>query len=166
MFQIPNGIKITNAQERNIRKLSSYALNLPEDYKHFDMEDYCTLEGDNQIDLSRAKKILSATCNTGVCDTSGCLLGHGPVAGIKPRPKQTWNQYSTHKFGIERAGQGWDVITSREWEWCFSSYWGNKASDGALRLLYWLDYGVPAVFENGRNEKHCTRKVRKAYVIT
>ncbi len=163
MYQIPNGIKITNAQESNIRKLSSYALNLPEDYKHFDMDDFCISDDTFQPSPVEAKEILKATCN-GVCGTAGCLLGHGPVAGIAPRRDEGWNDYSTRAFGAYRDS-GWYSDVSREWLWCFGMTWGNNPADGALRLQYWLDYGVPKGFPEDSNEKYYTRKVRQAYDI-
>lgn len=159
MYQIPNGIKITNAQERNIRKLSDYALNLPEDYKHFDMALYCKSSDVVSPQPRDAKGIMGATCSTNECGTAGCLLGHGPIAGIKPAEGDNWTIYALNRFGM-------DYWASMEWEWCFGTSWPNNASDGALRLLYLLDYGIPKRFLNRCNEKYYTRKVRKAYVIT
>ena len=124
-----------NARHRkNLRKLANYVLNLPDDYEHFSMSFYLIGKA-GVFDPEEAKAAILT------CGTTGCLLGHGPSAGISPRGCSGWWEYASAKFGLLTHG--------RPWRWCFGGSWDavdNTPRGGALRILYMLDYGIPEGF--------------------
>lgn len=73
------------------------------------------------------------------------LLGHAARAGLKPIPEEDWPAYQLRILGAEHDSPLED--------WLLSFFWWKQDSTSvgaALRLMYVLDYGVPADFEQIR----------------
>lgn len=123
-----NVIGLSQEYEDNLRKLATYLLegNLK---AKFDMQMYS--------DSVFPWGMVSETD----CGTIGCAVGHGPHAGIKKLPTESWLDYSSRVFGLSKL--------SDEWTWCFSQDWykTDNTSDGAAqRIIYLLDNGMPKDF--------------------
>lgn len=101
----------------NLQKLADYLWALPDDYEGFDMGMFHP-----QFD--------NATVFSPECGTAACAVGHAPLAGIKPRRREEWHDYS-HRTLI---GGG------DEWLWCFSAAWRgvDNTTKGAAKRIYWL----------------------------
>lgn len=70
------------------------------------------------------------------------VLGHGPRAGLHALPGEDWQAYQLRVFGA--------ALDSPLEDWLFSGLWysvDNTAIGAAMRLMYVLDYGVPADHE-------------------
>lgn len=116
-------IKITPAQENNLRKLIKYLRG--ELKAQFDMTTYSDL-GDGQ---GRNEK---------KCGSVGCVIGHAPYAGIRKCKDEFWHEYSERKFGLP--------LESDEWDWCFSTEWhrtDNTPTGAAARIERLLTKGLP-----------------------
>ena len=114
-------IKITPAQEKNLQKLIKY---LRKELKaKFDMEIFSERGGGyNAID----------------CGSVGCVIGHGPYAGVRKRKNESWFAYSARKFGLPSE--------SAEWQWCFGANWfgsDNTTIGAAARIERLLTKGLP-----------------------
>ncbi len=111
----------------NLNKLADYLLALPEDYEDFDMGTFCKIPG-TEIEYDPADAVHA-------CGTVACALGHGPRAGIKPTPFESWREYCFRQFGLH----WW----SDEAEWCFGGAWSmiDDTPQGAGKRIKWLlDY--------------------------
>lgn len=120
---------------KNLRKLANYLLNLPEDYKHFHMGDYLTLEG-SYYSARRAKEIIN------YCGTAGCAIGHAPLIKGLEAGNEYWSEYTSRVFGV-------DEFKDARWRWAFHPDWSavdNTPQGAALRILYMLDFDVPKRF--------------------
>jgi hypothetical protein len=114
----------------NLEKLAAYLEQLPEDYTHFDMGLFLTL---NDVAINAW-----TTIRAGACGTVACALGHGPAAGIILATKNAdWDAYGEKAF----------ELVFDEWDWCFSSGWAsvdNTPHGAAKRIRHLLDHGVPS----------------------
>ncbi len=75
------------------------------------------------------------------CGTVGCVIGHGPYAGIEKHMNETWLKYSDRVFLND---------CSKEWAWCFSFRWSaidNTAIGAAKRIYYLLEHGLPSSWD-------------------
>lgn len=128
-MKLSNGLELTAEQESNLRKLALYHLR-GFDISHmgFTMALYSTSHG-CMVDAGVSE-----------CGSVGCLVGHGPLAGIKSMPGEFWRDYSHRVF-----------LSSRdEWNWCFNQTWflvDNTPSGGAKRILWLLEFGLPENWE-------------------
>lgn len=118
--------------KENLKLLADYLLQLPEDYKHFDMEFF-----------SDEEEYFPCKIQYTHCSTSACAVGHAPyVEGLpKPEVDESWVGYSVRIFGL--------VSSSYEWEWCFSGEWAdadNTPHGAAKRILWLLEHGLPEDF--------------------
>ena len=126
-------------QEKNLRKLADGLLNLPVNYKHFNMSLYLRHSGGcgltaGDLPPSKGKRVVN-------CGTVGCAAGHGPSFGIKAKQGEDWDEYIDRQFGL---------LTGSPWYWCFDSEWDdidNTPRGAALRIHYMLDYGIPEDFD-------------------
>ena len=140
---------LTAQQKRKLLKLANYVINLPENYRKFNMRNYCSSRRQDtflDIALWEAKKTLADN----ECGTTACMLGHGPSAGIPPsREGMDWCAYAAD-FGCQPEGG-----TRSLWNWAFSGEWTYHAptrADAAMRVHYMLDYGIPEHFRNPSRE--------------
>ena len=121
-------------KKRNLRKLANYLLNLPEGYKHFDMETLCSTDKGAFDDSPLAVKAVIESCGT-----TACALGHAPtIRGFEPEDGEDWEEYCERMFGLE--------FNENDWEWCFGTIWeglDNSPLGAALRIFYLLDFGAP-----------------------
>lgn len=121
---------ITTEQAANLRKLSSYLRNMPEEYArdHFLMSFFaaCTTEdaieeygsasavyhsGEVDLDELSIDKFVNQKPNSQyACGTCACAIGHGPAAGIPVKELEwNWNQYSERVFGMGQVGPNGDA---------------------------------------------------------
>ena len=138
-------------QEKNLRKLADGLLNLPVNYKHFDMLSYFRLEsGTVGPACAGGKELLE-------CGTVACAAGHGPSFGIEVERGEIWIGY------IQR------VFRSGSYEWCFSDQWAkedNTPQGAALRILYMLDCGgIPEGFNSHNISKTDVSLYTNAYNV-
>lgn len=148
--------EITNLQERNLRKLADFLLNLETRYKHFDMQFYMREINGKSLThniFDRAKKIdevLKTHCNS-----VACAVGHGPTAGISIKEYESWQNYCNRCFTRN------NYIF---FEWCFGSKWkniDNTPTGAALRIIYALEFGVPKDFSG---MWYPSKKFKKMYM--
>lgn len=140
--------KLTAAQRKRLDKLATYLEGLPEDYAHFEMQDFLGIDDNSPIALEYAKR------NGGVpaCGTVACAAGHGPAAGIlvplrfRRGGRVNWSEYSELFVGEADEYRG-------HWDWCFGGMWSrvdNHHWGAAARIRFLLDHGSPpAEFERG-----------------
>ena len=135
-------------QEKNLRTLADGLLNLPVNYKHFNMSLYlrhsggCGLKA-GDLPPSKGKHVEN-------CGTVGCAAGHGPSLGIKVKKGEGWTDYSRRVFTHGN---------SRTFKWCFHQLWAdcdNTPQGAALRIFYMLDFGIPEDFDIWGPGKHKT----------
>lgn len=114
-------IKITPAQEKNLQKLVKYLRG--ELKAQFSMDVFSEFGGGiDQTD----------------CGSIGCVVGHGPYAGVRKRKNETWFDYSARKFGLPLESAGWT--------WCFGEIWcgsDNTPTGAAARIERLLTKGLP-----------------------
>ena len=122
----------TKKQNENLLKLANYLKALPEDYEHFDMKAFIEVGAENYMFPRSLHK--SDIINS--CGTVACAVGHGPSAGIIPKRKEFWVEYSNRAF----------TNNEDEWDWCFNSEWfevDNTLVGAYKRIYLLLDIGVP-----------------------
>jgi len=111
----------------NLEKLASYLEELPEDYNHFGMDWYFTID-DNWYFPEKATNF--------TCGTVACAVGHGPAAGLPGYKGEDWDSYSERVFQLPYL----------EWCWCFSGHWSevdNTPHGAAKRIRYLMAHGLP-----------------------
>ena len=127
----------------NTAKLAAYLAALPEGYRDFHMETWARTNR-SQGDILYPKQVYDRALNADTqCGTVACACGHGPMAGIKPRPHDTgWGTYSdqftcgsVHAMTFFFAG-----------DW---SAFDNTPQGAAKRMEYALQHGIP---ESDRSE--------------
>lgn len=108
--------------------------------------------------LSRGRSALKAEFDMGLfsdkdedwiwqCGSVGCMIGHGPYAGIEKPLTENWMEYSKRCF----------TDNAPEWDFLFHGKWANIASDpedGAARINLLLTKGLPTtgVSEESQDE--------------
>lgn len=132
-MNLSNGVELTAEQIANLRTLAYWHLSgaVYASPMGFDMGGFCGPP--NSVDEIAPQKSASA------CGTIGCLVGHGPMAGIKPRVGENWFDYSERCFIP-------DSLRGDEWLWCFAPEWesvDNTPEGGAKRILWMLNFGLP-----------------------
>ena len=129
-LKLSNGEELTAEREANLRKLAYFHLRgIESSPMGFDMAVYC-VRGSEWFDSPGDAK--------NVCGTVGCLVGHGPSAGVRARRDEFWSDYSWRVFIPFTA--------ESEWDWCFDDRWGdtdNTPAGGAKRILWLLERGLP-----------------------
>lgn len=149
---------LTRENRDNLLRLAAYALSLPDDYEHFNMETFGDPDpGDGILPVA--------------CGTAACMVGHSLAAGMRPphdaEEKHSWTDYS---WNLYTAGE-WignsdlivpasitpstassfhsrkpEMVAAILWNWLFSGRWihsDNTARGGAARIYYALEHGVP-----------------------
>ena len=120
--------------------LAEFVDALPDDYKQFDMSKFCCVPGypgsnliaepSEYLDLDPCESQQSLEND---CNTCGCFLGHGPVAGLRPLADEDWGQYCFRVFDIKPG--------SPEWHSFFSVRWPNNTKAAAKRVFDYRDNG-------------------------
>jgi|DEB0MinimDraft_6_1074348.scaffolds.fasta_scaffold02747_11 hypothetical protein len=116
--------------EKNLRILGEYLISLPDDYKYFDMSDFCKSLAEIRLTPDQAER-----------GKIGDPLWHAIKAGIKPksnRAKTSWVAFCYEAMGISFCGI--------EGDWCFSPRWelADNSPQGAGRRIFWLlEHGLP-----------------------
>lgn len=134
-------ITLSKFQWNNLQKLHDYLVdNKKKVTPHFNMSVYAeTVEG-QAIELKHGKMLNK-------CGTIGCLVGHGPVAGIPAYAKDgDWSFYANRVFG---STVGFDIMVDGIlFDWLFSEQWANHertVRQAINRLAFTLKYkAVPA----------------------
>lgn len=80
-----------------------------------------------------------------VCGSAGCIIGHGPHAGIPKSADETWDEYGKLNFGSHSVEDSWKFIFSGLW-----SYTDNSLSGAVYRLEYALKFGIPQADDDER----------------
>ena len=76
------------------------------------------------------------------CGTVACACGHGPLAGVKPKRGEDWEDYSIRAF---TNGQ------PRLWSFLFSSDWhdvDNTPKGAAARIRQAIAEGIPSNYRD------------------
>lgn len=128
----------TVEQRDNLAKVIKGLRDLPAGYSNLKMDDFAT-----NVDLSIKGEMSKEDC--------GCVIGHSPSFGV-PFPNYCiyrtvgcmvgesiinvdWIRYSQDAFGWE--------VTELEWDFCFSSKWGNDVGQAIKRLELANSGGIP-----------------------
>jgi len=131
-------LTITDWQRSNLQKLVAY-LKTGKSPIGFDMNMFLS----DPYDDEGANATIKHNCGS-----IGCLVGHGPQAGIKPHNYEGWDSYAQRVFGSE------NFPTSKAypiWDWLFDTYWSdvdNTPEGGIARVEYALAHGIPSNYEN------------------
>jgi hypothetical protein len=129
-------------KRRNLAKLAQYLESLPEDYRHFDMSDFASHNGDCSEVVGDAMVALATDPAKffSNCGTVACALGHGPAAGVRMKLEEAqdhdWDAYCERQFGIpaQRVNATWDFLFSSSW-----SFIDDTPRGAAARIRYYLD---------------------------
>ena len=73
-----------------------------------------------------------------VCGTAGCIIGHGPHAGIVKSVDEVWSDYGNLRFAARSTLNSWRFIFSGLWQ-----DFDNSLSGAVRRLEYALKFGIP-----------------------
>lgn len=141
--------------ENNFRDLANYLRDLPEDYPHFNMSQFCAIPDSDDVEHPRKyieprdiKEIFKANYVNyenplTECGTVACALGHAPFAiDVDPSKFGSWRQFASCNFGFD--------LHEREMEWCFGWKWykvDNTPAGAAARIYWFLEHGVPVNFQ-------------------
>lgn len=134
-------LNLSKFQWNNLQKLHDYLVKNKELVKpHFDISVYADLEYGYDLAPYQGEKI-----NT--CGAVGCLIGHGPIAGIPAYKKDyDWNDYSDRVFGTKI-----NIINSLLFDWVFEGDWKEyqpTLEEGIKRLAFVLKHkAVPANYK-------------------
>jgi hypothetical protein len=113
-------------QIQNLQKLYDYLLTLPKGYNHFNM-NYYFFDGDEGTGCMPSdvtKKVMNK------CGTSACILGHGPLAGVRPKRDEYWRLYAGRAFGAFCRTKTGKTVYDR----IFDEDNSPRLSDGIRRL--------------------------------
>lgn len=130
-------------QFNNCVTLAKYLLSLPEDYEHFDMNEFY-VKPVKPFDNEYIAHVFVYPVDAGKleCGAVACALGHGPAAGIIPEEHISWYTYSTKYFGTvfgETAGG---------YRWCFDRDWAevdNTPKGAGKRIAFMLEKGLGVI---------------------
>lgn len=134
----------TRAQKANLKKLATYLEALPEDYTHFDMEGFTSLDAEDEAKYARENGGLDKY----PCGTVACAVGHGPSAGVPFRKGKDFYT-GIFRFCQDTPEPDWDVYSTRfapadtqVWIFLFGCVWSgidNTHRGAAARIRYILD---------------------------
>ena len=108
----------------NLEKLAAY-LERGELRARFDMIRFCAVNHKYSTE----------------CGAVGCMVGHGPYAGIAKSEDEEWNGYSKRVFAPKSDNA--DSL----WKWLFCMGWAgtdNTPEGGAARIRWTITHGLPA----------------------
>ena len=139
---------ITKKQFENLKKLLAYLDTLPSDYEYFDMRVYSC---EKRQHLLASNVTAGSSPTPGTCNTAGCLAGHGPIAGIKPKTRELWETYVFRVFGANCLEEY--STQSALFRWLFSGVWGSSPA------------GVTVGCQARRADEFKKAKLRLRYVV-
>lgn len=145
-----------NPKHQNLFKLAGYLLNLPKNYKHFDMASHVYAGdtsdySDNQIELLLLNKVKVYDCGA-----VACAVGHCVDAGFDPVKSVDENWWSGRKdicIDWSKTAEKYfvDSISNDAWDWMFSGEWDrvdNTPHGAAMRICWYITNGLPDNWED------------------
>lgn len=90
----------TETQLRNIERLADYLDRLPENYPHFDMEDWFHPADHLPYDNERQEILASQELINPRIGSCGCALGHSAAAGVDITNWHSWNSLAHEAYGV------------------------------------------------------------------
>jgi hypothetical protein len=121
----------TKERRANLVKLARFLYTEPIEPKRFGMS--CFFKLDDDYDAG------DETVKVQSCNTAGCAVGWGPMAGIPFDEDEAWIDYCSRQFICSSE-------ESYQWEWCFDANWidGDNTPKGAAKRILWLLlHGLP-----------------------
>lgn len=128
---------------RRLKLLANYLLNLPKNYKHFDMSRYFYAPDNYLFQPINAKYELIRKDIS--CETSACALGHAPSISdtFSPINNEDWEEYCSRIFSIRPHNTLWSWLFNADWD-----NFDNTPTGAALRIYYYLDFDFPDEYRN------------------
>lgn len=141
---------------RNLKKLASYLGKLPDDYKHFYMGSFARVQPRHGLVTSEYVPSdvyrpwpgeIFNFLNKPACGTVACAAGHAPMAGINPKPGESWTEY------VKRTLVDYDAspFANDVFTWLFDEKWAdvdNTVQGAAERIRWFLHHeSVPEDYE-------------------
>lgn len=129
----------------NCVTLAKYLLSLPEDYEHFDMDNFYIKPEKLSDNIYTCVSPVDA--GKPACGAVACALGHGPAAGIIPEEDICWIKYCAKYFGM--------IFGEVIYLWCFDTDWtevDNTPQGAGKRIAFMLEKGhetIPDGFVEG-----------------
>lgn len=131
LFFLP--VTLKPETRHNLRKLARFLEQLPDNYEHFDMRQYYTVNGRLQLRVCNVDEAIDKH----PCGTTACAIGHAFDAGIEfPHKMQYWMDIADYLTDYQ------DAI----FKWLFHGGWAftdNTAQGVAKRIHQLLDQGLP-----------------------
>lgn len=137
---------MNKTHRKNLKKLADYLWDLPRNYNHFDMGDFCVIDDPILYMPIEPHETSCGIKELDYCGTAACAAGHGPSAGIKARKDEDWRQYVGRVFGCGDSLPD-DGFEYAAFEFLFDSYWNdvdNTPKGAAKRIYYFLENGLPS----------------------
>jgi hypothetical protein len=135
-------VDLNDKARDNLCKLATYLQSLPKNYSHFDMREWYSDTGNDDLD----EKYFTSQVTMKHCGTAACACGHGPAAGI-PMPKELYDNFPAYGYS-ELLGQNLDVRTrpgiAEAHRWLFSGEWATYDDhhwSAAARIRFVLSEG-------------------------
>ncbi len=126
----PNPTTFTRTQKRQRHNLAKLAVWLRDNErriaKHFAM--YCYFFAAETTGDAEQRP---ACATKHECGTTACLLGHGVMAGIPAKPRESWNAYASRAFGTHPG--------SSAWRWLFAAHHSDHIKAGLRRISWHLE---------------------------
>lgn len=95
---------------------------------NFDMAEYA---GNEEYDLDPYEI-------KNKCGTSACMLGHGPLCGIKPIGYDEKNNWWSYAYKFAHEGENGSAYT-----FLFAGGWKGDINQGMARMYQYLTEGIP-----------------------
>jgi hypothetical protein len=130
-MKTPKQLGITPKQFKNIAKLTLFVKDKVEPPK-FNIRWFFTDKYGEEHDLS----YVCPKEEEYQCGTTACFLGYGPLSGVKPKSKETWQEYAKRSYGVGMSGELYDLL--------FNDYHENDKFAAAKRGAWLLMNGIPS----------------------
>jgi hypothetical protein len=135
-LKTPKELGVTARQFKNLCKLITFVRTKVEPPK-FKIHWWNTDKDGNDVD-EPAKAVYE-------CGTTACFCGYGPLAGIKPKPRDTWYSYQKREFGTD--GDDWgENPAQRLFNLLFEGTHENSRDAAVRRGAYFLVNGIPDAY--------------------
>ena len=140
-------LHITEWQRGNLKKLG-VLLETVVPPPEFDMSNYASVNGGRMLPSDTVPMNTKFYTD---CGTTACAAGHGPLAGIKPKPHENWEEYTRRVFGAYHSR---DDGPKELWHFLFAPEWediDNTPKGAAARIRLVLEHdAVPCTDEIDR----------------
>lgn len=150
-FNIRERDRLSTFQLSNLRKLANFLYDRSES-KDFDMARWIqwTYERKDGKTELRKSELRPGYVETYECGTVGCAIGHGPMAGIKPKDTwQHWREYCRDNF-CDGFGRAFSWMFDGTWVWESEIVRDSPTLSGeiqqreaAQRIFVFLNKGIP-----------------------